>query len=93
MGAELWEEGEEFKEDTGVEDEAGPSNTSSSDSEDCGPHGAGDRSLWPKARGMDVEVEMVKEEVEFEQEGTWSVYRGAGNGADDVEGVWADVEV
>lgn len=67
------------------EDEAGPSNTSSSESEDCGPHGAGDRSLWPKERGTDVEVEMVKEEVEFEQEGVWSVYKGAGFGADDVE--------
>lgn len=57
----LWEEGEEFSEDEEVDEEAGPSNTSSSESETRGPH-ADDV----------VELETVKEEEEeFEQEGVW----------------------
>lgn len=74
------------------EEEAGPSNTSSSDSEDWGPHAACDRSVGAKGRGVDVEVEIVKEEAEFEQEGAWLVYKGAEIGVDDVEGAWSGVK-
>lgn len=61
-GAGLWEEGEEFSEDDEVaEEEAGPSNTSSSESETRGPH-------------ADAELgETVKEEAESEREGAWLV--------------------
>lgn len=90
-GAGLWEEGEEFSEDEEVEEEeAGPSNTSSNESEGWGPHVTCDWSVRAKRWGTDVEVETVKEEVEFEQEGAWPVYKRGGFD-EEVEGAWPEV--